>query len=120
MGLDMYALSTTENIPDVDFECPENRAEVFYWRKRPNLHGWMETLYRSKGAEVEFNCVAVRLDQADLDVLEKAINQNSLPHTEGFFFGVSDGSEKADDLEFIRKAREEIHAGKAVYYSSWW
>ena len=121
MGLDMYALSTSADIPAVDFDRPGDRAELFYWRKHPNLHGWMENLYRSKGGtDIEFNCVPVRLDQSDLDVLEEAIKQNGLPHTEGFFFGVSDGSEKADDLEFIRKAREAIDAGKAVFYSSWW
>ena len=39
---------------------------------------------------------------------------------EGFFFGVSDGSEKDDDLAFIARARLAIAEGKAVYYDSWW
>ena len=81
----------------------------------------MENLYRSKGGTDEtFNCVGVRLDLHDLDALEQAVNDNSLPETHGFFFGVSDGSEKADDLEFIRKAREAIAEGDTVFYRSWW
>jgi hypothetical protein len=121
MGLDMYAYSTDEATSAVDFFDLETREEIFYWRKHPNLHGWMEALYRSKGGTAEsFNCVPVRLDPADLDALEAAVKDGGLPDTEGFFFGVSDGSEKADDLEFIRKARESIAEGDTVFYTSWW
>lgn len=121
MGLDMYAFSTESEIPEVDFEAPEDGAELHYWRKHPDLHGWMATIYRSKGGiDEEFNCVPVRLDAEDLDALERAINDNSLPHTAGFFFGQSDGSEKSDDLHFIHKARDALAAGARVYYWSWW
>jgi hypothetical protein len=121
MGLDMYAYTTNKAIPAVDFTRPEDAEELCYWRKHPNLHGWMEQLYRSKGGEAEqFNCVGVRLDLADLDALEQAINDNSLPETHGFFFGVSDGSEKPDDLTFIHKARDALAGGSSVLYVSWW
>jgi hypothetical protein len=123
MGLDMYAYATEEatSAEDVLKLDLENHEEFFYWRKHPNLHGWMEALYRSKGGTAEsFNCVPVRLDPADLDTLEAAVKNDALPVTEGFFFGVSDGSEKADDLEFIRKAREAIADGDTIFYSSWW
>jgi len=43
-----------------------------------------------------------------------------LPDTEGFFFGKSDGTEQADDLTFIAKAREAIAQGQTVFYDSWW
>jgi hypothetical protein len=49
MGLDMYALTTSENIPAVNFKDPKDIEELYYWRKHPNLHGWMEALYRLKG-----------------------------------------------------------------------
>src|ERR1700722_16752668 len=118
MGLDMYALTTAKDIAAVDFPQPGDCAELFYWRKHPNLHGWMENLYRDKGGKDEsFNCVPVRLDLPDLDALEIAVNENDLPDTGGFFFGVTDGSEKAGDLEFIAKAREVINAGRAVFYT---
>lgn len=121
MGLDMYAYITDADIPEVDFEEPDDNIQIACWRKHPNLHGWMEQLYRAKdGAEASFNCVNVRLDAGDLTQLEKAIRDNDLPDTEGFFFGVSDGSERPDDEHFIHKARDAIAKGKRVYYSSWW
>ena len=121
MGLDMYAGVTDQDIPAVDFGEPKSWSELYYWRKHPNLHGWMEQLYRSKGGEAEqFNCVAVRIDPCDLDALELAINDNRLPQTHGFFFGQSDGSEKADDLAFIHKARDALARGKRILYWSWW
>lgn len=121
MGLDMYTLTTSHDIPEVDFGEPDDTARLFYWRKHPDLHGWMEQLYRRKGGgEEEFNLTPVRLDAADLDALEQAVLKDELPHTVGFFFGESRGEEKSLDLEFIGRAREIIKAGKKVYYTSWW
>jgi len=121
MGLDMYAQTMAEK-PDspVDFE-PEQYEELHYWRKHPNLHGWMERLYREKGgADASFNCVPVVLTADDLDRLEADIRAGRLPHTDGFFFGESYGSEIDDDLKFIAKARAAIESGLTVYYTSWW
>lgn len=120
MGLDMYAFTTSEKIPAVDFKDPKDSAELFYWRKHPNLHGWMEKLYQQKGGRRQFNCANVRLDEADLNELETAISNDALPHTTGFFFGETRPEEKNDDVEFIAKAREAIASGKAVFYTSWW
>ncbi|QOZ38463.1 phosphoglycerate kinase [Bradyrhizobium sp. CCBAU 53421] len=121
MGLDMYAyaLNRTPEKP-VDFKA-DDAVEIHYWRKHPNLHGWMERRYREKGgAELDFNCVNVQLTSADLDALADAIRSLSLPPTNGFFFGASDGSEIDDDLQFVAKAREALAAGLTVFYSSWW
>lgn len=121
MGLDMYAI-TLNRTPEtsVDFAA-EDAAHIHYWRKHPNLHGWMERLYRQKGgASPEFNCVTLLLTREDLDALEEVIRSGSLPPTSGFFFGASDGSEREDDLSFIAKAREAQAAGLSVAYSSWW
>ncbi len=121
MGLDMYAF-TLDRAPaePVDFKADEF-CHFHYWRKHPNLHGWMEQLYRDKGgAAPEFNCAHVQLTTRDLDALEDAIRTGSLPPTRGFFFGESDGSEAEDDLAFIAEARSHIAAGLAVCYSSWW
>ena len=121
MGLDMYALVTTETpAQPVDFKVSE-ATELFYWRKHPNLHGWMESLYRAKGGAADsFNCVPVQLTAEDLDRLEAAITAGDLPDTCGFFFGASDGSEIEEDLDFIAKARAAIAAGQTVFYDSWW
>ncbi len=72
MGLDMYAFTTSENIAAVDFDDPEDAVQVCYWRKHPNLHGWMQKLYRAKGGkDDDFNLNPIRLDPADIDALEK-------------------------------------------------
>ena len=121
MGLDMYAC-TTVNAPKqpVDFDAGQH-AQLHYWRKHPNLHGWMEELYRAKGgADREFNCATVQLTAADIDRLEEDVRAGNLPHTTGFFFGESDGTEHDDDLDFIAKARDALTAGLTVFYSSWW
>ena len=104
----------------VDFKV-EDASELHVWRKHPNLHGWMQDLYYDKGGSAEcFNCVPVVLTAEDLDRLEAAIRTRELPHTIGFFFGETDGTEMDDDLAFIAKAREAIAAGLTVYYDSWW
>src|SRR5436305_9320645 len=121
MGLDMYAFTTQSDIPAVDFNAPCDRSELHYWRKHPDLHGWMEDTYRAKGGtDQSFNCVPVRLDESDLHELEQAIKGGALPSTAGFFFGASDGTERPDDLQFIRKARDALAGGLRVYYFSWW
>ncbi|MET4103960.1 hypothetical protein ABIE58_003408 [Roseovarius sp. MBR-78] len=121
MGLDMYAFTTDRQIErGVDFSA-EGATEFHYWRKHPNLHGWMERLYFEKGGQDEmFNCATVKLTADDLDRLETVVKAGNLPHTEGFFFGASDGSETEDDLAFIASARTHIEAGATVFYTSWW
>lgn len=125
MGLDMYAFSTNAKPKtDVDFETKNFKPEeVYYWRKHPNLHGWMQNLYNVKGGQGrDFNGDCVVLDNFDLDNLEHDLEQGDLPDTSGFFFGnsVRDDDELKNDLEFVRKARTEIANGKTVYYTSWW
>lgn len=122
MGLDMYAYTIDETpARPVDFDAGEEISSLHYWRKHPDLHGWMEALYRKKGGDApQFNCVNLVLTPDDLDALERDIKAGSLPDTSGFFFGDSDGTETEDDLFFIAKARESIQRGKTVFYSSWW
>ena len=73
MGLDMHAyrmkftpskeVDFSEEIfgrddrGELDYENPIVVAkEIAYWRKHPDLHGWMENLYREKGGrEKSFN-----------------------------------------------------------------
>lgn len=124
MGLDMYALKTkAKPKTKVDFESRSGEPEVAYWRKHPNLHGWMEQLYRKNGgADEMFNCVCVELEDIDLDALEEDIGQDALPATSGFFFGSSYGTdeERKRDLEFIAEARKALADGWYVYYTSSW
>ena len=124
MGLDMYAYSTaTKPATEVDFNDPEDRVEIDYWRKHHDLHGWMERLYRAKGGIAgPFNCDNVQLTAEDLDELEQAIKNNALPETTGFFFGNNPPDNESDeyDLAFITRARQALQDGNYIYYSSWW
>ena len=121
MGLDMYARATKRRLKSpVDFTTRDTDAELHYWRKHPNLHGWMEELYRGKGGTKDFNCTTAQIMPDDIDALEAAIRDRDLPETCGFFFGASDGSEHDDDLEFIAKARAAFAKGLSVYYFAWW
>ena len=121
MGLDMYAMTTSDNVSGtVDLKVKQ-ASELHYWRKHPNLHGWMEKLYYEKGGAADpFDCTTVALTVDDLDRLKADVKADNLPHTEGFFFGASDSSEKEGGLAFIAKASEALAAGQTVFYDSWW
>jgi hypothetical protein len=129
MGLDMIAFACNDELPNNDFEMPENYTELCVWRKHPDLHGWMEKLYidknniDSEADDYEFNCAqCVELTSQDLDYLEYDIQNNKLPKTTGCFFGESyNDKETIDkDLGFIEDARKNIAKGLKVYYTSWW
>jgi hypothetical protein len=131
MGLDQYAFARKgeprtvkgTNIfgQESDFVEYDENEEIAYWRKHPNLQGWMENLYREKGGEDEFNCVDVELTHEDLDRLAKDLNDAALPHTEGFFFGSDSDDYYVDaDRDFIKAARQALDNGYTVVYTSWW
>jgi hypothetical protein len=124
MGLDMYAYTATR--PEADYETEQR--EIAYWRKHPNLHGWMEQLWRYKMQaenrdpdQHTFNGIEVELDWQDIDELEQDVVNNNLPQTNGFFFG-NDADEhyKEKDLEFVKRARAELFLGLKVFYNSSW
>ena len=122
MGLDMYAYKRM-NAPasGVDFKEKEGDELFFNWRKHPNLHGWMQNLYTSKGGRnPKFNLATVVLTSDDLNDLERDVRMGRLPHTVGFFFGESRPEDAKDDLQFITEARSVIASGHSVFYTSWW
>ena len=123
MGLDQYAMARKgESKTDEEgFEYYEDSMELAYWRKHPNLQGWMQDLWYTKGGEGEFNCVDLELEAEDLDLLEQSLDEEALPETAGFFFGTDSSIHYAEqDREFIREARAAIKQGYTVVYSSWW
>jgi hypothetical protein len=135
MGLDMFAyrvhFNSFTSTKEVDFEDEVYSAqdengntlckEIQYWRKHPNLHGWMENLYYKKGGTKDsFNCVTVELTLEDLNCLEGDIKSGTLPETKGFFFGESNDEQRLTDLKFVKKAKEAIFEGDRVFYDSWW
>lgn len=116
MGLDMYAYTADKAGQEV------TARELAYWRKHPNLHGWMERLAESKNLDYgSFNGVELELTWEDLAALEQAVTHKQLPATTGFFFG-RDADEEyyQNDLEFIKNARAELFLGLKVFYNSSW
>ena len=107
---------------EIDFEgLIVDIEEIAYWRKHPNLHGWMEQLYRKKGGtDPSFNGDTVLLTEEDIDSLKIAVLTRSLPSTSGFFFGESKQEINFADLEFIEKAKQAIKEGYTIYYDSSW
>ena len=134
MGLDMYAYTATragqqnefyETAEYVDNEFVNSTVtkpmELAYWRKHPNLHGWMHQLWESRGNEGDFNGDELELTAQDLDDLELAVTHGQLPTTGGFFFGnPCDEHYREQDLEFVKNARAELFMGLKVFYNSSW
>ena len=123
MGLDQYGLARRgeAKTDDEGYTYYEDSMELAYWRKHPNLQGWMEDLYHEKGGEGEFNCVDLELTLEDLEALEESLDEEALPETAGFFFGTDSSDYYAEaDREFIVQARAAIKQGYTVVYSSWW
>ena len=138
MGLDMYAYSAARAGQDAEFHAnakfdpTEARyvnpnvtepKEIAYWRKHPNLHGWMRRLWESRGNSGDFNGDELELTWQDLDQLEADILSNAVSdiNERGFFFGdPSDDYYREQDLEFIRQARAELFLGLRVFYNSSW
>jgi len=137
MGLDMYAyVANKAKQHDEFYEGAEWDAElkesvnpkvtkpreIAYWRKHPNLHGWMEQLAQDKGLSYDsFNGVELELTWEDLEELERAVRHKQLPGTSGFFFGNdADDHYYQDDLAFIKNAKAELFLGLKVFYNSSW
>ena len=143
MGLDQYAyVAAKSGQRDEFYEGAEfnqdtrefeNKTttrprEIMYWRKHPNLQGWMEALWLRKGGSNEgsewgtnFNGVELELTYEDLEELERAVVHNQLPPTSGFFFGDdADDHYREQDLQFIKEAKAEIFCGLKVFYNSSW
>ena len=119
MGLDQYAYVLRED---------GETLEIARWRKHPDLHGWMEKLWVKKDRPVPegweptdiFNCVPLELDEGDIEALSSDLENNALPHTEGFFFGQTQPEELSTDELFVQRARGNFGLGNRVFYDSWW
>ena len=140
MGLDMYAYVATKAGQQSDFyegaefdeeskdyvnKTVSKPREIAYWRKHPNLHGWMEQLWNKRHGGNEdgnnFNGIELELTYDDLEILEFDVIAGSLPNTQGFFFGNdADDHYREQDLEFIKNARAELFLGLRVFYNSSW
>jgi hypothetical protein len=111
-------------------DTAERPREIMYWRKHPNLQGWMERLWRQRlkdgpepadpGSDT-FNGVELELTWQDIDQLEQDVLQGRLPPTTGFFYGNDSDEYYLDqDLEFCKLARAELFMKLRVFYNSSW
>ena len=150
MGLDQYAYTAAqagdhskwwdgaELDPDTrQYQHPTltKPRELAYWRKHPNLQGWMHRLWLQKNGFAvnstdqfvenkkppDFNGIELELTWEDIENLEQAILNKKLPYTQGFFFGnPSDDEYREQDLKFCRDARADLFLGLKVFYNSSW
>ncbi len=109
MGLDMYlhgkvVFWNNDDMPVLPqsggFPVQEFSVELGYWRKHPNLHGFIVQTFAGGVDE----CQDIELSAECIATIIKAVEDKALPHTEGFFFGQSDGSEMEEDLVIFRQA----------------
>lgn len=110
MGLDMYLEGKTYLWTDWDdpaknetrdgFRVKEITIELGYWRKHPDLHGYIVQTF----AEGRDECQEIELSSEDLIRTIAAIKDRQLPKTGGFFFGASDGSEDKETIETLQRA----------------
>lgn len=129
MGLDMYLRGRKQQFGEgrqtMDgFEVVGFELELGYWRKHPNLHGYIVHEFANDVDE----CQDIELDAKQIDKILAAISARTLPHTEGFFFGKSDGSDEeiAEDTEVFQKAKAWLEAPtpgyeyRCVFYRASW
>ncbi len=127
MGLDMY-LNGRKNLWDRKrvedgFTVNSVEIELGYWRKHPNLHGFIVKTFANGKDE----CQVIELDEDKLKQLIAAVEQDRLIPTTGFFFGASDGSEKEGDLKILNAALAWLNGVenkgdeyRTVYYQASW
>jgi hypothetical protein len=131
MGLDMYLKGKKyhwsrhgepEGAPTEDgFEIKETVLRLGYWRKHPNLHGYIVNEF----ADGKDDCQEIELSVDDLVKTLAAVEADSLPSTTGFFFGESRPGDRAETIEIFNKAiewarGEDSHVSRTVVYEASW
>lgn len=128
MGLDMNLYGVKHyygnNQPKEDgFPVSKKELELGYWRKHPNLHGFIVNEFANSVDE----CQDIPLELEHLKVTVKAIKEKTLPATDGPFFGHSDGSEDANSIkifnqaiDWLKKDDPKSDESRTVYYRASW
>jgi hypothetical protein len=134
MGLDMYLFGKKylywqhegQPVTEDGFPLKEKKLELGYWRKHPDLHGYIVEKY----ADGDDNCEEIELGITEIEDIIDAIKTKRLPKTSGFFFGESTPDRDPESLEILEKALEWLRVGKQeklgqtesrwiVYQASW-
>ena len=132
MGLDMFLNGEKYLFGDCEasskedgFEVKEKTLRLGYWRKHPNLHGFIVNEFANGVDE----CQRIDLSDDDIEKIIKAVKEKALPHTTGFFFGSSewwDNEEKlAETIKQLEDAlawskTEEKCVSRSVFYKASW
>ena len=131
MGLDMYLngskylrqdFNNPDAVPKEDgFRLKEKRLELGYWRKHPNLHGYIVQTF----ADGVDECQIIDLTADQMQTIIEAVKNKALPKTEGFFFGESDGSEDEETIQIFEAAikwlnEEPDNEWRSVFYQASW
>jgi len=131
MGLDMYLegkimYANTGQTVD-NYPLREQTVELGYWRKHPNLHGYIVDTFAE-----DDDCQPITLFEEEIEKILNAIGNDQLPETSGFFFGKSyvpgdseyteqknnDLQKFTDALEWLKKKSDDYHKN-VVYQASW-
>lgn len=136
MGLDMYLSGRKYMRPDYEatgnerkedgFRVDEVKLDIGYWRKHPDLHGYIVRTYGGG----EDNCQEIHLNDLQLKDISDAVEKGRLTPTAGFFFGTSEhwnmGENKQKTLLALATAVKWLEAQdpdkehRAVYYQASW
>ena len=127
MGLDMWIFGREHRVwtndPDAtDLVESGDDLELAYWRKHPNLHGY---IVRQFAGGVD-KCQNIPLTATDLLDIIEASRSRQLPHTEGFFFGVSNMDEDEIELDVMQLSKvldwlkEDTSLLRTVHYQASW
>lgn len=131
MGLDMYLTgekfimgSSGLNPTEDGFRLRSKTLELGYWRKHPNLHGYIVQNF----ADGKDECQDIYLGGPErIRTIIAAVKVRKLPHTTGFFFGGSDPSQERmeEDIAIFERAlawleTKEPGVFRSVTYRASW
>ena len=130
MGLDMYLTGEryfgayTPAFKPKPLPCLESEIyRLGYWRKHPNLHGYIVETF----ADGLDECQEIGLSEGNIIQIIGAVKARQLPHTVGFFFGESQGTDEEiqEDVSIFQSAldwmrvKDEEAERWVIYRASW-
>jgi hypothetical protein len=101
---------------DMGIYREDTDSEIAYWRKHPNLHGFIVNTF----ADGIDECQKIPLTLENLEKIISAVAADSLPDTEGCFFGASFPEYRESTLEQLHEVRKLVESGFSVYYQASW
>ena len=115
MGLEMYLYVKKKGVNEIE-------GEIGYWRKHPDLHDYIGSLYYKKGGIAEyFNGVEYILTKEEIEEIIKLSIDRKLPKSiGGFYFGQTEDKDNDDTVKLMNEALEYMKKGYEIIYDSWW